>query len=595
MSRLFRCFSVEMTVKRIISAFCSANIVLLLINSFHFSDLKFVSSSSLLYTIVYTICFFILYTSLYMFVYEKISKLDSYIMLGSVTLYLFLCLTQERDLYFCLMCLALVLMALYFTVIKDKIILPKLNEKTAKIIMFVCIAIVFFLTGIVIGLRYLTFATPCFDFGIFTQMFDNMKDTLLPTTTCERYQFLSHFSVHFSPAYYLLLPIYMIFPNPFTLELLQGAVLAVGVIPLYLLCKHFKLSPKITIAFMITYAFYPALLGGCTYDLHENMFLTTFLLWLFYFIEKNKLWGIITFTLLTLTVKEDAAVYIAIIGLFVILSKKKWKIGTFMTAIAVAYFLFTCWYLTTFGLGIMAGRYSNFMYDNNGSLLSVIKAVLLDPALAVYESLDEEKFVFLIQMLVPLGFTSVMSKKFSRFILLIPFILINLMSDYVYQHSINFQYVFGVIAILFYLSIVNVSEMKYNTKRLVMPFCVIASIMMFTTTMSGELQYINRFIVNYEENQLMFRELEQLPTDKSISATTFLVPALYEQDELYQTNETKQPETDIIVIDKRYSINYDIIDAYVKKGYVQVDNYYKESEEQICILYSPQLQQLQNN
>jgi hypothetical protein len=47
--------------------------------------------------------------------------------------------------------------------------------------------------------RSLALCSPCYDLGIFAQTYDNMSETLLPTTTCERGEHLSHFAVHFSP------------------------------------------------------------------------------------------------------------------------------------------------------------------------------------------------------------------------------------------------------------------------------------------------------------------------------------------------------------------------------------------------------------
>jgi hypothetical protein len=61
--------------------------------------------------------------------------------------------------------------------------------------------------------RVYSFSTPTYDFGIFAQMFHSMRTTGLPITTVERDGALSHFAVHVSPIYYLLLPFYAIFPT----------------------------------------------------------------------------------------------------------------------------------------------------------------------------------------------------------------------------------------------------------------------------------------------------------------------------------------------------------------------------------------------
>ena len=81
--------------------------------------------------------------------------------------------------------------------------------------------------------RVYSFRTPTFDFGIFSQMFYYMKKTGLPMTTVERDGILSHFAVHVSPIYYLMLPFYWLVPAPATLQVLQAAVMASSVIPLW--------------------------------------------------------------------------------------------------------------------------------------------------------------------------------------------------------------------------------------------------------------------------------------------------------------------------------------------------------------------------
>lgn len=85
------------------------------------------------------------------------------------------------------------------------------------------ISVLFFLlvSGWTVG-RVRSFSAPTFDFGIFSQMFYYMKGSGAPMTTVERDGLLSHFAVHVSPIYYLLLPIYAVAPRPETLQILRG-------------------------------------------------------------------------------------------------------------------------------------------------------------------------------------------------------------------------------------------------------------------------------------------------------------------------------------------------------------------------------------
>ena len=297
--------------------------------------------------------------------------------------------------------------------------------------------------------RVYSFSVPTFDFGIFAQMFHSMKTTGLPMTTVERDGLLSHFAVHVSPIYYLMLPFYCLVPIPATLQVLQAAVLASAVIPLWKLGRHHNLSPKMRFLLCLLLLLYPAYAGGTSYDIHENAFLTPLILWLFYGIDRRN--GIVTAVaaVLTLMVKEDAAVYVAVVALYLMLRSALRKdnqgllIGGMLLAGALVWFVAVTGYLAKSGDGVMTYRYDNFMYDGSDSLVTVVKAVLLRPMKAVFECVDGEKLRFIGLTMGALACLPLMTRRYERLILLIPYLLVNLMSDYKYQHDIFFQYTYG--------------------------------------------------------------------------------------------------------------------------------------------------------
>ena len=150
-----------------------------------------------------------------------------------------------------------------------------------RITVFLSCAVFLFVCVWTVG-RIYSFSTPTYDFGIFSQMFYNMRKSGLPMTTVERDGLLSHFAVHVSPIYYLMLPFYWLFPCPVTLQVLQAAVIVSAVIPLWKLGAHHGLSEFQRMLLCAVLLFYPAYAGGTSYDLHENCFLTPLILWLFY-------------------------------------------------------------------------------------------------------------------------------------------------------------------------------------------------------------------------------------------------------------------------------------------------------------------------
>ena len=148
-------------------------------------------------------------------------------------------------------------------------ILQKLQWKHVKIIVALITGLwlAFVIGGTVC--RYLLNWSSTFDFGIFSQMYYYMK-------------------VHMSPAYYLFLPIYWLFPSQITLFVIQAGVIAAGVIPCYLIAKEKGLPPYAVLGFCSIYCMYPALIGGAFYDFHENAMLPFFILWSLYFMQRKK-------------------------------------------------------------------------------------------------------------------------------------------------------------------------------------------------------------------------------------------------------------------------------------------------------------------
>lgn len=387
--------------------------------------------------------------------------------------------------------------------------------------------------------------TPTFDFGIFAQMFHYMKTTGIPFTTVERDGLLSHFAVHMSPIYYVMLPFYCIVPRPETLQVLQASVLASSVIPLWKLGKQHGLHPGMRTALCALLLLYPAFAGGTSYDIHENCFLTPLILWLLYGIDRKNIPLTAVFALLTLLVKEDAAVYVAIIGVYLLLRsllhKEKWGIlaGGAVLAGAIAYFLAVTHYLATQGDGVMNYRYSNFMYDGSDSLFTVIKAVILCPMKAVFECVDTEKLAFIGLTMLPLLGIPLLTRRYERLVLLIPYVLINLMSDYTYQHSILFQYTFGSTACLIYLTLVNLADIKDRKKyaATALAVCIAAGcfwaniipLMKNSVTTASEYR-------EYYDEQIEY--LETIPDDAYVAATTFYTTYLSDHDILYDVGYT---------------------------------------------------------
>ncbi len=435
--------------------------------------------------------------------------------------------------------------------------------------------------GTMTVLRVKTYSSPNFDFGLFVQMFHNMRETLAPMVTSERDMLLSHFAVHISPIYYLMLPFYAIFPYAETLQICQAILLGSGVVPLYFLCRKIGLSGKMTLVFSFMYACYPAMIGGCFYDLHENKFLFPLLLWLFYFVERRGKVGTAVFALLVCLVKEDAPIYVAFLGLYLFFARKERRRGAVLFAGAIAYFSAAIAWLGTYGNGVMTGRYENFAAD--GSLITVVKNVLLEPGRVIYESMTADKLIFLALMVLPLGLLPfAFGKKLSRMLLLAPLILVNMMPDYQYQHTIDFQYTYGSGAFLFYLSALNARDLSAAAKRTLATLGVCAGVLIGTARLPQHTWYVDAYRDNRETYDEITEVLAMIPDDASVIASTMFVQEVADRSVLYEVAYTKH-EAEYVAIDMRYTDGKIYVEKYKEKGYEVIE----ERPRAITLLYNP--------
>ena len=433
--------------------------------------------------------------------------------------------------------------------------------------------------------RVLTYRAPTFDFGIFSQMFHQMRTTGLPVTTVERDGPLSHFAVHVSPIYYLLLPFYCIYPKPVTLQVLQAAVLASAVIPLWRLCRRHGFSAGVSAGVCLLLLLYPAYSGGTSYDIHENVFLTPLILWMFDGIDREKRWEALLCGGLTLLVKEDAAVYVAVVALWLILRAwlrgcNRWGLvtGGVLLAGALAWFLLVTAYLSRYGDGVMTNRYQNFMYGGSGSLFSVILAVLLSPMKVIYECVDREKLSFLVLTMLPLLGMPLWTRKYERYILLIPYVLVNLMSDYPYQHSVFFQYTYGSIACLIYMTVVNLEDImaSWEPNRALFRYIplglaiAISGSCFASVVVPKATGYFDLYQNNREEYIQIGEFLSQIPEDATVTATTFYTVPLSQRAVLYDVRYCSREHllsTEYVVLDVNHTSSYTLYEENGEDGY----------------------------
>lgn len=485
---------------------------------------------------------FVLMSLLHFFLPEKLHFLDHAVLMGGALLF-GICLVWRSDNFY-LGVAAAAVTVVFVTYAMGKFSekgLEKLPDLGAGIIVFGTAAIIMVFVAVTTVCNELRFGTATFDMGIFVQMFYSMKEHLTAVTTCERQELgaISHFAVHSSFIYYLLAPIYALVPRGETLMACQAVLAVAGIIPLFMLArKHdFKGVPLVSICFV--YLFYAGIILPCYYHFHENCFLPTLLMWLIYAMDQRKIVLFYIMSVLVCAVKEDAPLYVICIAFFFLFDEKSYKRfhGLIITALSIAYFFIITGWLAEYGDGqhMAATRFGNLTIDPEDGFTGIIRNVLVDPGYFFSLMVKESTMLFFMQTMLPLLFLPFMTKKIYRFLLIIPYVIMNLVvgSGYGYAANIGFQYIFGPSCLLIYMLLRNIEDMGKEKRNLLAAAAATVSVVTMFAMGSGYFSWYESYRDNAEKYRQADAAIASIPEDASVLSNTFLLPHAANRDEVY--------------------------------------------------------------
>lgn len=544
---------------------------------------SYVGNIDLLKQIILMFVPFILLSLLYYWLHNKQAKfIDSLGLVSGLMVFMASIIWRNNNYYlvigYSLVCIPFVLYAC------SRLVPPRtkhnrtLHLTTGTLVFLTAGAMAAFL-AITSSCHHLIFGTSTYDFGIFSQMFHSLSTDLSAITTCERDTYLSHFNVHASFIYYVLVPIYKLIPSPVTLLVAQSILAMLGIIPFYAIAKKHGYRSVSLFAICLMYIFSITLLTPCYFDFHENAFLPLLLLSFIYVLEEKKWVPAYILTALICTVKEDAPLYIMCLCCYFIAentcilreksidhraysgSARKAVRKNFhfiiMLMISVIYFVCVSKWMQKNGDGSMmfSSRFSILSINNEEGFIGVVKNILADPAYFFSLFISEKHLLFVVQIFLPMLFLPFFTKKLYRYWLVMPFIIMNLVvgAGYGYASSIGYQYLFGPGVFLLYASLRNAEELPCPKRRNVIVAAACISILFAICSVSGNIHYYEDYHLNKERYTTRENVLKTLPEDGSVICNTWLLPHIANRDELYLLDGNdlqKNEQTGVTTLDR---------------------------------------------
>ncbi|GER84152.1 hypothetical protein KTAU_27880 [Thermogemmatispora aurantia] len=316
------------------------------------------------------------------------------------------------------------------------------------------------------------FATNGEDLGIMDQAIWNtlhgalLHQTIcnvLTDTNCYGLEGINRFAIHYEPILFLIVPLYIFWADPKTLLILQVLVVATGALPAFWLARLRLRSDLAAVPFALLYLLYPAQQYAVDYDFHAVTLTLALLLFTLYFMYTQRNGWFLAFAILSLACKEEIAGVIALLGLWMVIFQRRWRIGLIVFGLAVGWTaigLLIVHYASPIGHSLLASRWSEY----GDSPVEVALNILLHPLQVIRQHvLEPQHRLYLQKLLAPAGYLPLLAPWVL--VLASPTLALNLLSSSPNMYSGRYQYNAEIVPILIFATIEAVVLLLWLLRR----------------------------------------------------------------------------------------------------------------------------------
>jgi len=359
-----------------------------------------------------------------------------------------------------------------------------------------------------------------------------------------------------------LAPFYAIHPGPETLMIIEATLVGFAAVPLYLFAST-QLTRPMAAVLALAYLFFPPLHGPNFYDFQFLMITPFFQFWLFYAIATRRKLLTAVMMVLLYSIREDLAVDLTGLGLFLLLSGIRPRLGLIMAVVSAVWFV-----IDRFVIMPLAGSwyfqilYTSLFADGVSSFGSVIKTILTNPIFFLRSLMTQQKLEYVLQMLAPLAFLPV--RRLPLLLLLLPAVFFTIMTtDYAPTLMISFQYTNHWTPYLFLaatLALVAIGRQKDGvaTQRAALAVVVVA--MLAATYCFGAVLQHKTFVGGFSHIQFEMSDsdhkrydqlkelLAMIPPSASVAATENETPHISTRKDAYPLRIEPPQHPDYVLI-----------------------------------------------
>ncbi|HEU0002168.1 MAG TPA: DUF2079 domain-containing protein [Ktedonobacteraceae bacterium] len=304
------------------------------------------------------------------------------------------------------------------------------------------------------------YLTPAEDLGTYNQAVWNILHgtfihqticNIVSDTNCYSLNGIPRFAIHVEP---ILLPIsllYLPFPDPKTLLILQTLVVASGAFPAFWLARLRLRNELVAVGIAVLYLLYPAQQQAEVFDFHAVTLTAALLMFTLYFMYTRRTLWLFVFAILSMACKEEIPLVIAFFGLWSILFQQRWRTGLALVGLSIAWLglVFLVYRIASpTGHPLLGSRYA---YLGSGPL-QILRNIVTHPLSLLYQHvLEHSHRQYIIILLAPAAFLPLLAPWVLM--LAVPSIAINLFSSDPNQYLGIFHYSAEIVPVLVFSTI----------------------------------------------------------------------------------------------------------------------------------------------
>jgi uncharacterized membrane protein len=254
---------------------------------------------------------------------------------------------------------------------------------------------------------------------------------------------ISRLGAHVDPLLVVFAPLWLVWPSPAMLLVVQTVALALGALPVFWLARKHLGSERLGALFALVYLLYAPLQWLPLDEFHPVALACPLLLYGLWYLDEDRLGAALPFLALACLTKEEVPLVVAGLGLWYALRRGRGREGA---AIAIAGVAVTALYLLVVMPHYRSGGAPAF-YDRydavGGSPGGLAKTIATDPLTIVRAATEGRDLTYLLQLGLPLAFAFLAAPLIL--IPAVPELAANLLSDTGTQTSIEFHYTAPII------------------------------------------------------------------------------------------------------------------------------------------------------